>query len=282
VFYIYLITNTQNNKHYVGFTSKSVDVRWKQHVHAANGINKKSSYLLHRAIKKYGVSNFTVETILETQDRNYALNECEPKFIQKYNSYWHNHQGYNMTLGGGSSVVLEDHPNAEAIREKLRNNSKGHIPWNKGKINLYSEEVRRKMGASNIGRKASEETKTKMSLGRQGSFNAMYGKTHSVETKAKQSQVKLGKFAGDLHPLWGTHRSEETKAKIRKKQIGKLNLATCKNYIVYHPDGNIETYRGISFFAQKYNLNKETIYTSVMKKRKLKNGMRVMIYGKSN
>ena len=50
---------------------------------------------IHKAIKKYGKQNFTLE-IVETVNKNY-LNEREIYWIQKYNSY---DNGYNSNKGG--------------------------------------------------------------------------------------------------------------------------------------------------------------------------------------
>lgn len=50
---------------------------------------------IHRAIKKYGKSNFTVEVIEEIDSAN--LNDRERYWIKYYNSY---NNGYNSTKGG--------------------------------------------------------------------------------------------------------------------------------------------------------------------------------------
>ena len=58
--------------------------------------------------------------------------------------------------------------------------SKGNIPWNKGKIGVYSEETRQKMSEAHKGKHPSEETIRKRSI-------ALKGKKRSEEVKRKIS-----------------------------------------------------------------------------------------------
>lgn len=91
--YIYVITNIKNNKKYIGQTTKSVKARWKQHLN--NAINNRDNFHFHRAIKKYGKENFTVNILGEYN--NSILNKMEEFYIWLYSTYLH---GYNMTYGG--------------------------------------------------------------------------------------------------------------------------------------------------------------------------------------
>ena len=65
---IYKITNTINNKVYIGQTSFSLDKRLKEHIQDAK------KHLLNRplysAFNKYGVENFQIELIEETDQPN--------------------------------------------------------------------------------------------------------------------------------------------------------------------------------------------------------------------
>src|ERR1035441_4600397 len=58
---VYLITNTVNNKLYVGQTSQSLLKRWSSHGSDAKR-NRGPNALVH-AFKKYGKENFTCEAI---------------------------------------------------------------------------------------------------------------------------------------------------------------------------------------------------------------------------
>ena len=62
--YIYKITNTINQKSYIGKTINSIAERWKEHKK-----DSKRSYCkdrpLYRAMNKYGIENFTIEQVEE-------------------------------------------------------------------------------------------------------------------------------------------------------------------------------------------------------------------------
>ena len=68
--YIYKIVNKINGKVYIGKTIYTTAYRWNQHISAATSDKEKDdyNYLLHKAIRKYGVDNFTVEVIEEVED----------------------------------------------------------------------------------------------------------------------------------------------------------------------------------------------------------------------
>ena len=92
--FIYKITNTINGKSYIGQTIQNVKERFYQHC-ATKCSKVVSNMAIHRAIKKYGKSNFTVEVIEEIDSTN--LNYRERYWIKYYNSY---NNGYNSTKGG--------------------------------------------------------------------------------------------------------------------------------------------------------------------------------------
>ena len=88
---IYKITNLVNGKCYVGKTKHESVIRWRDHI---NGYHPSS--LIHKAIEKYGVENFSFE-IIEKCSKD-ELNEREKYWIEYFES---NSFGYNAT-GGGS------------------------------------------------------------------------------------------------------------------------------------------------------------------------------------
>lgn len=97
--YIYLITNTINNKKYVGQTSRSIQERWKEHCRSAVYHKEKA---LYRAFLKYGINNFTIQEI-ENCD-NEILSTREQYWIKYYDSY---NNGYNMTMGGEGTIYYD-------------------------------------------------------------------------------------------------------------------------------------------------------------------------------
>ena len=102
---IYKITNLKNNKLYIGLTTVSLEQRWKGHITQANIGNQKP---LYRAIRKYGVENFSIESIYET-DSFEELGDIERLYIQQYNTRVPN--GYNLSAGGEHNQ-LDGNPRA--------------------------------------------------------------------------------------------------------------------------------------------------------------------------
>lgn len=107
--YVYLVTNLVNGKKYVGQT-KLIPKRWGEHLSAAR---RGVAYPLYRAMRKYGVENFTVECLetvtsgrsdlLAAEVRQIAFHDCKaPK-------------GYNLTPGG-EGVDLS----VPGVRERMR------------------------------------------------------------------------------------------------------------------------------------------------------------------
>lgn len=99
--FIYKITNKTNGKSYIGKTESTVDKRFKEH----SSEYKKDCHNhrpLYRAMNKYGLENFTVETLEETTEAS----EREIYWIEFYGTY---SNGYNATKGGdGKSYVDEE------------------------------------------------------------------------------------------------------------------------------------------------------------------------------
>lgn len=94
MFYIYKVTNTINNKVYIGFTSCDPEKRWQEHVYAS----KYTDCKFYRAIRKYGIDKFTMRETYSGEDRGIVLN-MEQYFVKENNSFLN---GYNSTEGGSS------------------------------------------------------------------------------------------------------------------------------------------------------------------------------------
>jgi len=104
--FIYKITNTTNGKAYIGLTTKGVHSRWKAHISSA--FAKNVPYYLYRAMRKYGLSAFKVETLYEAVDLR-ELVAVEKGLIAQYGTLYGSH-GYNQSSGGEgrSGVKLSD------------------------------------------------------------------------------------------------------------------------------------------------------------------------------
>ena len=91
--FIYIIRNIINNKVYIGQTKTSVDIRWKEHLRHA----KYGDQVINRAMRKYGVDKFYIET-LEICDIS-VIDYREMYYIDLYNST-DKSKGYNVSIGG--------------------------------------------------------------------------------------------------------------------------------------------------------------------------------------
>lgn len=99
--YVYLITNKVNGKHYVG-KSINPDDRWAQHrANAVMGFQDP----VYRAIRKYGIDNFSFE-VIDTCCSEQASLDREVERIAEYESY--GPKGYNQTPGGEGIIITPE------------------------------------------------------------------------------------------------------------------------------------------------------------------------------
>lgn len=99
---VYCYTNKQNNKKYIGITSRSMEEREASHIYESkNKSNKCYNAPFKRAIRKYGIEGFDRE-IIETVETLDEACELEKYYIKTYKTYYKykNSNGYNATLGG--------------------------------------------------------------------------------------------------------------------------------------------------------------------------------------
>lgn len=159
---VYCYTNKINNKKYVGQTSRSLKVRHKAHVVSANN-SQTCDYNtpLHRAFRKYGISNFELQ-VLHIGDE-YSLHMLESHYIHKWDLLSKHGRGYNLMPGG-----FVNNPYAGKTEEEIL-------------------EIGRKIGLSRKGKYC-------------GELNPFYGKKHSQETKEKMSKALKGKQTSSKNP----------------------------------------------------------------------------------
>lgn len=107
--FIYKITNKINGKSYIGQTIQNVKERFYQYC-ATKCSQAILNMVIHKAINKYGKSNFTIEVIEEVESTN--LNDRERYWIRYYDSY---NNGYNSTEGGQDGIKLFKNLDTESI-----------------------------------------------------------------------------------------------------------------------------------------------------------------------
>jgi len=216
---IYKITCKVNGKVYIGQTTKSLERRWKEHVHAS----RTEDTLLYYAMRKHGIDYFEIDTIEICNSRE-SLNDREKHWIEHFLSFGEN--GYNATAGGQGCIGYQ---HSEEMKTYISEANKGRVFSEEHRKKLsealkarmkntpHSEESRKKMGDPSRGRKLTEEHRAKlveankhrapMSDEKRTAFKAnmktpeaienrkvaMKGFKHSEETKQKMSEMRKGR-----------------------------------------------------------------------------------------
>jgi group I intron endonuclease len=220
---IYLITNTSNNKQYVGQSKfPTPDRRYKSHWWASlkpSGLPKRDNTPLHRAMRKYGPDCFKVESLCVAPHKQ--LNKLEAHYAEKLQTYtWDKPDthppGYNATWCGrptwiGMKHSDESKANMSAMRKGVPLSGKWRenvIAAAKRRIGeKKSAEYCRKLSERMKGRKVSDRTKGLLSLARKGKkLSAAHkaklrvnhslfwkGHKHSLASRNKMRQAQLGK-----------------------------------------------------------------------------------------
>lgn len=118
--FIYIIKNTNNQKVYIGQTSRTIQDRWEQHKNAAIR-GEQQGIILYNAMRKYGVQTFYVSKLEEVDLKD--INEKEKYWIKYYDSFYTTGKGYNLTEGGqwGSGTQILTTKQADEIKLLLVN-----------------------------------------------------------------------------------------------------------------------------------------------------------------
>lgn len=160
-YYVYVVINQINNKLYIGKTNKP-DYRWGQHKKVARGGPSKypnEFSVVHKAIQKYGESNFEFVVLEEFDTENEAY-YFETWWIE-FLLFNISGAGYNLNIGGKGG--LKPSP-ATLAKKSLAAQGKTHTL----------------------------DTRNKLSLLNTGTNNPSYGLKRTDETIAKMSQKQRG------------------------------------------------------------------------------------------
>lgn len=95
--YVYLITNSVNDKKYVGVTTRTLKQRLAAHITSSKAKGDKSYGLkICKAIRKLGADKFSIR-LLKVCDTRDELGRAETRYIKKYDCIAN---GYNSMSGG--------------------------------------------------------------------------------------------------------------------------------------------------------------------------------------
>lgn len=190
---IYKITNKKNGKSYIGQTIRNLDKRIKAHLSKSN-----KCWAIGKALKKYGIENFEIETI-DLCDNLKDLNKKETEWIEKLETL--HPKGYNLSLGGcnkkyskvSKNKMSKSHKGKKLSKEHKENISKfvkkvfqeDPQKKQKGRIKAAKSFIKwcKKNGHPKKGKKISEESKKRISDAKKGSKNPMFGKSVNKNQK---------------------------------------------------------------------------------------------------
>jgi hypothetical protein len=135
---VYVIKNLINNKIYIGSSVMRVIKRIEHHISMLRANKHKNAYL-QNAFNKYGETNFCVSIIENTEKHNTL--EKEQYWINQYN--FNDLYNINPIASGTPNMSKETIlKRAETMKKKYANGElesnfkKGHIPWNKGRVDI--------------------------------------------------------------------------------------------------------------------------------------------------
>lgn len=184
---VYKITNTINNKIYVG-------------VHKTNNIDDGymgSGVLIKRAQEKYGIENFTKE-ILHYCDSIESMFDMESQIVNE--EFVKQENVYNLVqggFGGYSGLSKDDHREFSQKGRQAANivlREKYGDDW-QSVINKMAQDAKTPESY-----KQAQQTH----LERYGTKYTFEGKTHTTETKQKMSDAKKGKGTGVENSQYGS------------------------------------------------------------------------------
>lgn len=166
---IYKITNTITNKIYVGKTTKTLHERMSGHRDAAKAA---SQTYLHRAIRKYGIKNFTMEPLFAVFDES-DIDFYESYFISELAPH------YNMTKGGEGGDTSSSENFISGM--KRYHDSKTYSDYATygmlGKTHSYDAKVKQSEARKKFWSSKTKDDMIEMSEKYKGENNPMFGKT---------------------------------------------------------------------------------------------------------
>lgn len=207
--FIYKTTNQIDGKVYVG-------------LHSTGSLDDKylgSGVYLKRAIKKYGVQNFTREILEFCEDRD-SLLECEIKWIRILDCLVPN--GYNLRedVGQAAGMLGKTFKLSDEAKKKISDGNKG-----KKRTQRFKDRLR----TVNTGKKLSDEHKEKIKV----TIHKIDYK-HTEETKQLISEVQKNRARKPLsqehrtkigESLKGTVFTQERRNNISKAKKGKVVIS---------------------------------------------------------
>lgn len=245
--YIYKITNTVNDKVYIGQTTKSVLVRFEMHKQASMTKSKQKLHL-YLAMNKYGMDKFSIVQI-DSADSREELNEKERYWIKFYDSI---SSGYNMMEGGND----ENPMNSPIVKEKHA--SKLRDPETRQKISQTMSKFRLEQGFSAEHKQKIKESRHKRMLERKALGLGFYDHPEHMASRSLgvycildtgerfdfDSILHAGKWWYEIYKPFGeTYSTATYQRKIEASIAGKDIVYGNKTHKKYKIITNIKWFR---------------------------------------
>lgn len=202
-----------NNKVYIGITQQEPEKRWKK------GLGYDShQILMKRAIKKYGWNNIKHEILFKNLSKNDACKK-EIELITLYDST-NKQKGYNVSQGGEGTIGVKP------TEESKQKNRIAHL----GK--KASLETRKKISKSNKGKhsgKRTEEQKLKISKKTKEAMNnpLLKEKLKQLAKNRKNNTKKV--CCIEINKIYNTIKEASQDTKINNWSIGQVCLGKRKS-----------------------------------------------------
>jgi group I intron endonuclease len=199
---IYKITNTENNKVYIGCTINTLKHRFEEHCYRClkTNINTK----LCNNVRKYGVEKFTIELIEECSLD--VIYNREVEVIKEHNSF---EEGLNSTVGGEGCLGYKHSPEISMKISNAVKDGKSH----KGKT---YEEI--------YGDRAQEEKNKRKQAGWSKNLN----EEEKLKVIEKIRNIKRSKSKTSIETINGIKKliSENVKPSEINKQYPEVHIRT--------------------------------------------------------
>jgi group I intron endonuclease len=244
---IYLVTNKINGKQYVGKTSKTLLERKNAHIYEADSGSKCA---LHRAIRKWGINNFSWQIIEKCTSEDH-MNKAEILHIDLLSTYV---QGYNMTRGGEGKLGWKP---SEDTKDTWSNQRRGTNQYTRGYIHpsnpsLWSEERREQEKIKIEERKKEANRKRSISLKGRKTWNSgkKMGRQTDEHTDLIQKKRRLSGYVWTIEVISASTMNKVGVYYSQSECCKKLNLDPKK---VRKVIGTESQYKG--YYFRKLNTN---------------------------
>jgi len=233
MFEVYMITNLENTKQYIGFTRKGHLKRFKNHKKEAQlGGNR----YLCKAMRKYGEDVFITE-VLEYVDSYEEAVKREIELISFYNTFagdegsW----GYNTTRGGEGSI---GHFVPEVLRKKLKRIREEERKWIGSNNPNFKNKLFKNIPHPRRGIKLTAEGKMKISIANKGK---QAGINHHKAVKKISFAKKMD--TGEVirkESFYGLRTYLEKEFDVKINRSGALKVAR----------GDVRSHNGFIFYRE--------------------------------